>query len=277
MACTDADFAYLRAVVFEQSFNLLDASRNYLFESRLHRLLHATGLKTLEQLVATLRQQPDIAIKRSIAEAMTVNETSFFRDRAPFELMRVELLPKLIASRRASRRLRLWSAACSTGQEAYSLAMMLCENFSQLHGWRVEIDGTDISADVVARAREGRYPRLDVNRGLPARFLLKYMQRMGDEWEVVPAVKRLCHFQQRNLCNSSLLMEKYDGILLRNVMLYFSEETRRQLLLNIHRVLAPDGFLILGSSEQPALPEHFQPVLTHNTCYYRPISLARAG
>jgi chemotaxis protein methyltransferase CheR len=276
MACTDADFAYLRSVVYEQSSNTLDASRDYLFESRLHPLLCATGMGTLDRLVAALRQQPDAGIKRSIAEAMTVNETSFFRDRAPFDLMQLDLLPALIERRASRRRLRLWSAACSTGQEAYSLAMMLCEHFPRLREWEVEIVGTDISADVVARAQAGSYQRIEVNRGLPARFLLKYMQRSGDEWKIVPGVKSVCRFYRRNLCNGPMLMEKYDGILLRNVMLYFSRETRCQLLLNLHRILAPDGFLILGSSEQPALPEHFEPVLAHKTCYHRPIN-SKAG
>jgi chemotaxis protein methyltransferase CheR len=271
MACTDADFAYLRSVVFEQSSNTLDASRDYLFESRLHPLLRATGLGTLDRLVAALRQQPDAGIKRSIAEAMTVNETSFFRDRAPFDLMQLDLLPALLERRASLRRLRLWSAACSTGQEAYSLAMMLCEYFPHLREWEVEITGTDISAEVVERAQAARYQRLEVNRGLPARYLLKYMQRSGDEWEVVPVVKSLCRFYRRNLCNGPMLMEKYDGILLRNVMLYFSSETRCQLLLNLHRILAPDGFLLLGSSEQAALPGHFEPVVTRNACYYKPI------
>lgn len=272
MACTEADFAYLRSVVYEHSSNRLDASRDYLFESRLQPLLRTSGLMTLDRLVAALREQPDAVMKRSVAEAMTINETSFFRDRTPFELMCLDLLPELIRRREPLRRLRLWSAACSTGQEAYSLAMMLCEQFPQVRNWNVEIAGTDISSEVVGRAQAGRYQRLEVNRGLPARYLLKYLRHEGEEWEVVPEIKRMCRFHQRNLCNGPILLEKYDGILLRNVMLYFSPETRRRLLLNLHRVLAPDGFLILGSSEQPGLPEHFQAVLAHNTCYYRPIT-----
>jgi chemotaxis protein methyltransferase CheR len=272
MACTDADFAYLRSVVLEESSITLDASRDYLFQSRLQRLLDNTGFRTLDHLVAALRQKPDPVIRRSIAEAMTVNETSFFRDRSPFELMQLELLPALIRQRASVHRLRLWSAACSTGQEAYSLAMMICEHFPQLQEWNVEIHGTDISTEIVARARTGRYQRIEVNRGLPARHLLKYMKRFDNEWEVVPELKRMCRFNRLNLCSALLPAEKYDGILLRNVLLYFSLDMRCQLLQNLHRLLAPDGFLILGSSEQPDLPSHFQPVLTHNTCYYKPIA-----
>lgn len=272
MPCTEADFAFLRSIVVERSANILDASRDYLFEPRLRYLLSATGIDSLDRLVALLRRQPNPGIEQSIAEAMTVNETGFFRDRTPFELMRLELLPALIRQRGSTRRLRLWSAACSTGQEAYSMAMLLAEHFPQLRDWQVEILGTDISFDVIARAQAGRYGRLEVNRGLPAPYLLKYMQRVGDEWQVIPALRRICRFQQRNLCNGSLLLEPYDGILLRNVLLYFSAETRRDLLMNMHRILAPDGFLILGSSEQPDSSSHFQPVLAHNTCYYKPVA-----
>jgi chemotaxis protein methyltransferase CheR len=275
MACTDADFAYLRSVVYEQSANTLDASRDYLFESRLQRLLRTTGFRTLDTLVAALRRQPDPVIKRSIAEAMTINETSFFRDHAPFETLRFELIPELIRQRASSRRIRLWSAACSTGQEAYSLAMLLCEHFPELRDWRVEIMGTDISGEVVARAQAGRYQRLEVNRGLPARYLIKYFRRIEEEWEVIPELRSMCRFHQRNLCNGPMLLEKFEGILLRNVMLYFSAETRRRLLLNLHRILAPDGFLILGSGEQPELTGHFQPVLAHKSYYYKPLPQPR--
>jgi chemotaxis protein methyltransferase CheR len=271
MTCTDADFAYLRSVVVEQSSNVLDASRDYLFEPRLQRLLDSTGLKTLDSLVAALRRQPDSAMKRSVAEAMTVNETSFFRDRTPFDLLQFELLPPLIRQRESERRLRLWSAASSSGQEAYSLAMLLREHFPQLKDWQVEISGSDISVEVINRAQAGRYQRGEVNRGLPASYLLKYMRQTGDEWEVIPELKRVCRFYHRNLCDGPMLLEKYDGILLRNVMLYFSKEARRQLLVDMHSMLHPDGFLILGSSEQPDQLDHFQAVLTANTCYYRPL------
>jgi chemotaxis protein methyltransferase CheR len=271
MACTDADLAYLRAAVLEHASNTLDPARDYLFESRLRPLVKAKELASLAELVAVLRRRPDPATERRIAEAMTVKETSFFRDRAPFELMRRDLLPALVRRREGCRSLRLWSAGCSTGQEAYSLATMLKENFPELRDWKVEILGTDLAADVVARARTGRYQRLEVNRGLPERSLLKHMRRVGEEWEMVPEIKRLCRFYQQNLCRGLLLFEPYDGILLRNVMIYFPAEMRRELLLSMHRILAPDGFLILGASEQPGLPEYFEPILAWGACYYKPV------
>ena len=271
MACTDADFAYLRSVVYEQTANTLDASRDHLFESRLQRILRSTGLRTLDNLVASLRRQPDPSIRQSIAEAMTVSETSFFRDRLPFDVLRLYLIPDLIWHRASTRRLRFWSAACSTGQEAYSLAMLLRESFPHLQNWHLQIVGTDISAEVVNRAQAGRYQRLEVNHGLPARYLLKYFQRIEEEWEVVPDLRRICRFQQRNLCNGPILLEKYDGILLRNAMSFFSAEARRRLLLNVHRLLAPDGFLILGAGEEPDLAGLFRPVKVRGTYYYIPL------
>lgn len=271
MPGTEAEFAFLRTIVLEQSSNALDPARDYLFETRLNHLIEARGYSSLADMVAALRLRPERALRQKIAEAMMVHETSFFRDRTPFELMRAELLPALVRQRRDSRRLRLWSAACSTGQEAYSVAMLLAERSPELRDWDVEILGTDLSAKAIARARAGRYHCIEVNRGLPAHSLLRYMRQTGDEWEILPEVKRLCRFYQRNLCNDPMLLEKYDGILLRNVLLYFPMEIRRRLLVNLHRILASDGFLILGSSEQPGLPEYFEPVVAQNTCYYKPL------
>ena len=271
MSSSEPDFAYLRAVVLEESGNVLDPSRDYLFEARLKSMLHTTGLMTIRRLVSTLRDQNAAALKRSVAEAMTVNETSFFRDASAFELLEKELLPGLIRGRGAVRRLRLWSAACSSGQEPYSLAMLVGEHFAQLSSWEVQIFGTDISREMIRRARSGRYPKSELRRGLPAHFRTKYMRSCGDEWEVVPEIRKMCHFHERNLCNGTLPLERYDGILLRNVMLYFPEEVRRRLLLEVHRMLPADGFLLLGPSEQPGLPEHFRAELSANACYYRPL------
>jgi len=205
---------------------------------------------------------------------MTINETSFFRDSRPFELLRTELLPKLIESRRHVRSLRFWSAACSTGQEAYSIGMMLQEHFPLLAGWTERIEGTDICAEVVERAQAGTYHRIEINRGLPARFVVRYFDHLGEDWVVKPEVKKMCNFRQANLCGASLPFnraeDRFDVIFLRNVMLYFSQETRKILLAGIHRILAPDGILFLGSSEQPADPSIWTTVLAGGTCYFRP-------
>ncbi|HEY1808690.1 MAG TPA: protein-glutamate O-methyltransferase CheR [Acidobacteriaceae bacterium] len=272
MSISPIDFDYLRTVVMRHSGNQVDASRDYLFESRLQRILRARGLQSLHQLIAALRAEATPALQRSVAEAMTINETSFFRDTAAFDLLRDHLLPPLIERRRDTRVLRFWSAASSSGQEAYSLAILLREHFPLLAGWRIEILGTDLSSEMVERASAGHYQRIEINRGLPARMLLKYFLRTGDEWEVVPDLKRLCRFQQRNLCLPAPLSETFDVIFLRNVMIYFSQETRRQLLLTIHRSLARDGVLFLGLGEQPRMDSHWETVLTPKTVWYRPLA-----
>jgi len=266
-----ADYSYLRQLVFEQSQNVLDPSRDYLFETRLAKLLHNQGMTHVEELIQHLRLKRDPALERSIAEAMTINETSFFRDSRPFELLRTELLPALIEARRNARTLRIWSAACSTGQEAYSTGMLLLEHFPQLANWNVKIEGTDISSEVVHRCQKGAYHRIEMNRGLPARNIVRFFDHHGEDWTVKPELKRLCNFRVANLCGNTLpFTEKFDLIFLRNVMLYFSQESRKKLLANVHRLLAPDGILLLGSSEQPADPSIWTSQLTGGTCYFRP-------
>jgi len=271
---SSVDYGYLRQLVFGLSQNVLDPSRDYLFETRLTRLLRNQGMTHLEELVQHLKLRKNPVLERSIAEAMTINETSFFRDARPFELLRAELLPKIIESRRHGRSLRFWSAACSAGQEGYSLGMMLQEHFPLLAGWNLRIEGTDICAEVVERARSGTYHRIEINRGLPARFVVRYFDHQGEDWVVKPEVKKMCNFRQANLCGPLLpfnrIEDRFDVIFLRNVMLYFSQATRKTLLAGIHRILAPDGILFLGSSEQPADPSIWTSVLAGGTCYFRP-------
>src|SRR5580658_8668950 len=162
------DYGYLRQLVFGLSQNVLDPSRDYLFDTRLTKLLRNQGMTHLEELVQHLKLRKNPVLERSIAEAMTINEASFFRDSRPFELLRTELLPKLIEARRNARSLRFWSAACSTGQEGYSIAMMMNEHFPMLANWNIRVEGTDIASEVVRRAQAGTYHRIEVNRGLPA-------------------------------------------------------------------------------------------------------------
>ena len=270
----NVDYGYLRQLVYGLSQNVLDPSRDYLFETRLTKLLRNQGMTHLEELVQHLKVRKNPVLERSIAEAMTINETSFFRDSRPFELLRTELLPKLIESRRHARSLRFWSAACSTGQEAYSLSMLMLEHFTMLSGWNLRIEGTDICSEVVGRAQAGTYHRIEINRGLPARSVVRFFDHHGEDWTVKPEVKKMCNFRQASLSGPTLPFnraeDKFDVIFLRNVMLYFSQETRKVLLAGIHRVLAPDGVLFLGSSEQPADPSIWTSVLAGGTCYFRP-------
>jgi len=270
----NTDYAYLRQLVYEQSQNVLDPSRDYLFETRLAKLMRANGLTHLEELIQLLRLKRNPTLERSVAEAMTINETSFFRDGRPFELLRTELIPAFLEARRLQRSLRFWSAACSTGQEAYSIAMLLLEHFPQISTWNIKIEGTDISSEVVQRCQAGSYHRIEINRGLPARNIVRFFDHHGEDWTVKPELRQMTNFRQANLCGDHLPFlassPKFDVIFLRNVMLYFSQETRKRLLANVQRLLAPDGVLFLGSSEQPADPTIWTPVLAGGTCYYRP-------
>ncbi len=268
------DYSYLRQLVYEQSQNVLDPSRDYLFETRLSKLLRNRGLTHMEELIQLVRLKRDPVLERQIAEAMTINETSFFRDGRPFELLRTELLPPLIELRRTTRSLRFWSAACSTGQEGYSIAMLLLEHFPQLATWNLKVEGTDISSEVVHRCQTGTYHRIEMNRGLPARNIVGFFDHHGEDWTVKPELRAMTNFRQANLCGDQLPFPpgtpRFDVVFLRNVMLYFSQETRKKLLANVHRLLAPDGLLFLGSSEQPADPAIWTATLAGGTCYYRP-------
>jgi chemotaxis protein methyltransferase CheR len=266
-----ADFSFLRKIVQAHSQNVLDPSRDYVFEARLAAIVRQRGMRSLAGLVDYMRSTRDAALEAAVADAMTINETSFFRDGRPFELLRCDLLPKIIEARRNTRALRLWSAACSTGQEAYSLAILLREHFPLLANWQMKVEGSDICQPVVVRAQAGRFQRIEVNRGLPARYLVRYFDQDGDEWVVKPQIRSLCNFQRVNLCKFPWPVRgRFDVIFLRNVMLYFAPETRRALLAEVHRLLAPDGVLFLGSTEQPIDPSLWSAHLAGGTCYFKP-------
>jgi chemotaxis protein methyltransferase CheR len=272
-ASSSRDYGYLRQLVFGLSQNVLDPSRDYLFDARLTKVLRNLGMNRIDELVRYLQSRSDTRLEREIAAVMTINETSFFRDSLPFDLLRTELLPPLINARRQTRSLRFWSAACSSGQEAHSIAMLMREHFPLLGGWEIRIEGTDICAAVVERAKAGRYHRIEINRGLPARYIIKYFNKVGEDWEIKPEVSKMCTFREANLCGAQFPFarstDRFDVIFLRNVMLYFSVETRKALLARIHRVLAPDGVLFLGASEQPADASLWTATLSGGTCYFR--------
>lgn len=273
MACSDLDYAYLRELVLEQSANVIDSSRNALFDTRLTSLARIAGAADLGDLVTILREDRPAHLHRAVAEAMTVNETSFFRDVKPFDALRISVIPKLIEAKQATRTLRIWSAASSTGQEAFSLAMMLCEHFPQLAQWDVKIVGTDISRSVISYAKRARYRRLEVNRGLPARMLVEYFKRDGDEWEASAKIRNLCDFQYANLCGPLPALPIFDLVLLRNVLLYFPQQDRRSVFSEVYRRLTPQGYLVLGNAEQAEDSTNLFEVEFASDCYfYRPVS-----
>ena len=273
MGCSDADYDYLRQLVLSQTANLIHPARNAHFEMRLKPVAKAARASNLEGLVSILRSDQPAHLHRAVAEAMTINETSFFRDRRTFEVLRDTILPRLIETNAAAHSLRLWSAAGSTGQEAYSLAMLLCEHFPALASWDVKIVGTDISQQVIDVARRGRYRRLEVNRGLPARMLVKYLVRDGEEWEVTSRLRSLCDFQYANLCTALPRLPTFDLVLLRNVLLYFPQPSRGSVFRSVHRQMTPGGYLVLGASEQAEDSTNlFRAEFAQECYFYRPVA-----
>jgi len=272
MSCSDSDYDYLRQLVLARSANLIDSTRNKLFEARLKPIARGAGASSLEEFVGILRDDQSPHLHRAVAEAMTINETSFFRDRKMFDALRESILTRLIEANSAQRRLRIWSAAASTGQEAYSLAMLICEHFTSLAHWDVKIVGTDISGPVVEYARRGLYRRMEVNRGLPARQLVKYLVRHDEEWEVVPRLRSMCEFQCANLCGPLPRLPEFDLVLLRNVLLYFTPQDRNAVFRAMHRKMAPGGCLVLGASEQAEDSTNLFKAEFAKDCYfYRPV------
>jgi chemotaxis protein methyltransferase CheR len=243
---TPADFDLIRGLVRQQSAIVLEQDKHYLIETRLQMLAKSDGLPGVEALMAEVR-----AGKRHarVVEAMTTNETSFFRDLLPFEAFRKLVLPELTAKRAAERRLRIWCAACSTGQEPYSVAMLLREHSPGLKDWNVQLLASDLATSVLERARRAVFNQLEVNRGLPAPLLLKYFHKDGAQWLLKDEIRAMVEFQQMNLIAPWPALPQMDVVFLRNVLIYFDVEIKRQILARVRRLLRPDGFLFLGGAE----------------------------
>jgi len=250
MKVTPADFSYISGLARSLSALELDEGKEYLVESRLAPVAAQAGCTSLEALCLRLRAENGRGpLSGQVIDALTTNETLFFRDFHPFETLRLHILPELIERRAALRRLSVWSAACSTGQEPYSLAMMLLEHFPQLTGWNIQILATDISPTVLARARTGRYSKLEVNRGLPASYLVRYFQPDGKDWVVKENVRRMVDFRELNLIGSWAGLGLFDVVFIRNVLIYMEQTTKLDILGNVRRHMASDGTLLLGSAE----------------------------
>ncbi len=249
MALSSADFQFVSTLVRQRSAIVLEPEKSYLLEARLTPLARAEGFASLDALVAQMRAQPFNGLHRKVVEAMTTNETSFFRDLHPVDALRKVVLPEVLKQRQASRTLNVWCAACSSGQEPYTVMMTLLEHFPQLATWQVRLLGTDLSSEMVGRSRTGRYGQIEVNRGLPANLLVKYFEKKGIEWQVKPDVQRYCEFKEMNLIEPWGPLPQMDVVFLRNVLIYFDVETKRQILGNVRKVLQPWGYLFLGGAE----------------------------
>ena len=246
---TEFEFDFLRTYLKGRSGLALTPEKRYLVESRLNPLCRRFELDTLSELIAGLRGGRDSDLETAVVEAMTTNETFFFRDKVPFDLFAQVLLPRFLKGRAATRRLRIWCAAASTGQEPYSLAMLLSEAGPRLAGWQVEILATDISSEVLDRARAGLYSQFEVQRGLPIGLLLKYFTQVGDQWQIAPQIRQMVSFRQLNLVKEFGALGSFDIVYCRNVLIYFDGPTKTEVLKRLAGALATDGALLLGAAE----------------------------
>jgi chemotaxis protein methyltransferase CheR len=246
---TGADFDFIRKLLKERSGLTLSAEKQYLVESRLMPVAQRNRIANLFELADRLRDGTDEGLIAQVVEAMTTNETFFFRDRVPFEHVRTFVMPALIAGRERHKRIRIWCAAASTGQEPYSLAMTIKEMGPALDGFRIEILATDLSHDVLAKAEAGIYSQFEVQRGLPIQLLLKYFTQHGDLWQIAPEIRAMVQYRPFNLLSDFSRLGVFDLVVCRNVLIYFDQPTKSDVLDRLARVVPHDGYLILGAAE----------------------------
>ncbi|MGU3359696.1 CheR family methyltransferase [Methylobacterium sp. M6A4_1b] len=265
---TDVEFDFLRAYLKTRSGLALSGEKRYLVESRLGPVCRRFNLADLGALVNALKGGRDLAMEKAVVEAMTTNETFFFRDRTPFDLFRDVLLPEALARRAAQRRLRIWCAAASTGQEPYSLAMMLQDAAPRLAGWTVDLIGTDLSTEVLDKAKAGLYSHFEVQRGLPVQSLIKHFEQVGEQWRISATLRQMVDYRPLNLLQSFDGLGTFDIIYCRNVLIYFDAPTKGDVLSRLSNSLAADGALLLGAAETViGLTEKLVPNTKHRGLY----------
>lgn len=269
MSVSGQDFAWIQKLVLDRAAICLAADQQYLVSSRLEPLVRAHGLEDVGDLVAALKREPSGLLCAAVVDAMTTNETSFFRDVHPFDTLRSVILPKLIQERSRHCSLTVWSAACSTGQEAYSLAMLLT-GMPELAGWRLRIVATDISKRVLLKGQEGVYSALEVGRGLPARMLATHFDRVGGSFRVKPALRSLIDWRQMNLAATWPSMPTFDVVFMRNVLIYFPKAAVSSVLDKVGGCMRPDSHLLLGSTENMlGVSARFESSTVGRTIVYR--------
>jgi chemotaxis protein methyltransferase CheR len=281
MTLSQAEFTFVSQLVRREAAIVLAPGKEYLVEARLIPVARTVGAASVNEFLADLQRRPDPVNQRKVIDALTTNETSWFRDREPFAALTNVVLPELVKSRAAVRKIRVWSAASSSGQEAYSLAITMSEALPT--GWSYEIMGTDISTEMVKRAETAQYSQVEVNRGLPATQLVQYFERAGAHWRVTPALRRNVSFRLMNLTTPLPAMAPFDVIFLRNVLIYFDVAVKRTVLQNVAKLLRPDGLLFLGAAETTiGIDDSYERVAAGRTSAYRvraamPAGAARRG
>ncbi len=276
MKLVQEEFDYLRALVRECSSIVIEPGKEYLAEVRLSPVAYDEGFPCVQTLLVSMRRSPSERLRARVVEAMTNNETTFYRDSEPFEALRKVIIPELLARNSSQRQLTIWSAAASTGQEAYSIAMLLEEEFSGLAGWSVRILGTDISRAALDRARSGVYSQMEVGRGLTPAQLQRHFRKEGSDWRLSENIRRKVEFVHMNLFDSWAEIPASDIVLMRNVLIYFEVEKKKILLQKLRHVLKPEAYLLLGSAEATfGLDDSFERVPTGAISFYRRSSVRR--
>jgi chemotaxis protein methyltransferase CheR len=247
-----SELNYVRILAKEKAAIVIESAKDYLIESRLEPVARREGFASTQDFIRSMRENKGpLRLHDATIDALTTNETLFFRDHHPFDALRQTLLPELIATRARYKKLRIWSAACSTGQEPYSIAMLLADKFPELDTWDVRIIATDLSDTVLEQARSGNFSKFEINRGLPAPMLVKFFEQHEQRWVIRESLRKKIEFRKLNLAEEFPILPQFDLVFLRNVMIYFDLKTKQQILTNVRKVLAPDGYLALGSSETP--------------------------
>ena len=244
-----ADLSFICDLVYKEAAIVLDEAKTYLIEARLEPLARREGFESLQELVVNLRRPGASSLATKVVDAMTTNETSFFRDIHPFLSLRKHVIPEIMERKADTRKLNIWCAAASSGQEPYTLSLVLNEYFPELRDWDVSILATDISETMLTRCREGIFSKLEVNRGLPASLLIKYFEQAGAEWRINDQIREPLDFRQMNLIDYWPLMPKMDIVFIRNVLIYFDVKTKREILTKVRETMHPEGYMFLGGAE----------------------------
>ena len=265
---TPTEYDYLRVFLKQRSGLVLSNEKQYLIESRLMPVARKFGLASISNLVDKLKLEQNGSLADAIIEAMTTNESFFFRDKVPFDHFTQTMLPHMLTARQRDRCIRIWSAAASTGQEPYTLAMCLKDMDAKLGGWRVEMIGTDLSTEVLEKAKAGIYSQFEVQRGLPINYLLKHFTQMGDMWQISPELRSMIQYRKLNLLESFSSLGQFDIVFCRNVLIYFDNEAKIDILNRIRKTMPEDGFLVLGAAETVVgLTDAFKPVADKRGLY----------
>jgi chemotaxis protein methyltransferase CheR len=265
---TPQGFDYLRKLLRERSGLVLAAEKQYLAESRLLPVARRNGMNTIDELIDRLKNKAPVPLTTQVVEAMTTNETFFFRDKLPFDHFRDTIMPALVAARARDKRIRIWCTAASTGQEPYSLVMLLKGMGAAISGYRIDILATDLSSEVLEKAKAGIYTQFEVQRGLPVQLLVKYFDQVGETWQIAPELRSMVQFRPINLLNDFSALGTFDVVFCRNVLIYFNQDTKTAVLDRIARQMPDDGYLVLGAAETViGLTDAFKPLADKRGLY----------